>query len=186
MKKLKPVNAEAEVVGRVFKAFFSGVDLNNYRDILQRYGVADASQIDTAGWYKHALCLELFGEIEKRPAVFDEVALGIASIRASSLDRHFTSTETALAALPEMIAVNHRNTCDYIKVEFNSSTRAVVEDHTIWPHDSMYGVLWEIVRTFAADFVLRRTSVSVDPATGNEYGVYEIHWRDRDGRNGGG
>lgn len=179
MKKLKPFNEDAEVIGSMFKSFFVSVNLDNFKDILQKYGLDSAEEIDPQGWYKHSLCMEIFREIEKRPAVFDEVSLGIASIKVGNLDQYFTSTRAALEALPGMNAASHRNTTDYIKVEFSGPNRATIEDHTIWPHDAMYGVFWELVRTFAADFVVRRTRVATDPVTGDEYGVYEIMWQDR-------
>lgn len=179
MKKLKPFNEDAEVIGRVFKAFFTGVNLDHYPEILRQYGLNGAHEIDEEVWYKHALCMDLFREIEKRPAIFDVVALGIASVREINTARDFANTQAALAALPGLVASNHRNSTDYIKVEFPAPSRAVIEDHTIWPHDSMYGVLWEVVRIHASDFVLRRTSVGIDPVTGDEYGVYEVHWQDR-------
>lgn len=176
MKKLKPFNPDAEVIGSVFQAYFASVNLDNFKHILQAYGLNSAQDIDPQQWYKHSLCMDIFREIEKQPAMFDEVSLGMASAKVSNLQQYFTNTHDALAALPGLTASSHRNTTDYIKVDFLSENHAVVEDHTVWPHDAIYGLFFELVRTFSSDFMIRRTSIATDEVTGDEVGIYDITW----------
>lgn len=178
MKKLKPFNENAEVIGSMFKAYFASINLDNFRPILQAYGLDSAEDIKPESWYKHSLCMDIFKEIERQPAQFDEVSLGMASIKVANMARAYTNVREALEALPESTRRSHRNTTDYITVEFVGDSHAVIEDHTAWPHDAMYGVFWELVRTFCQSFVVRRTGVQLDRVTGDEFGIYDITWQD--------
>lgn len=168
----------AQSLGQLLEVFFLSIQLEEFRPVLRKYGVAHDFESDK--WYPTALILEIFEEIQKAPnASANLVSIGMKVTEAIDFKSRFPTFNDFMAALPQLEQeMHHGNPGRFEVYQIDDETLEVV-DRTIWPHDLEYGVLYGICRLYQNERrrLVERTSVSIDPETGDEAGIYRITWR---------
>ncbi|MBI5957119.1 MAG: hypothetical protein HY866_00190 [Chloroflexi bacterium] len=178
MKKLSARKdiQNTQSLGQLLQVFFLSIELDEYKTILQKYGI---TEFKGDQWYPTKLILEVFEEIEKRyNSIQNLVSIGLKVTEAIDFRSRFPTFDSFMAAFPQMEHEMHRNNPGDFEVTRIGPKSIEIVDRTVWPHDLEYGVLYGICRLYQDqhDYLVERTEIVVDPQTGDEVGIYQITW----------
>jgi len=177
VKKLIPQTPEAETIGTNARAILKSINLKNFQHILEKYAI---TTIEPDKWYPHTLILDVMRDIQDRKmeGMFDLVSIGMQVVDRDTPRMLPTLPET-LFALPKLDArLHHGSPRNYI-VEQVDERCIRIEDYTPWPHDLVFGILWQLTMKYKDDNVkptVERVAEKFDAAHGDEVGIYEIRW----------
>lgn len=174
MKKLLPQTSDAECIGLLAGAILKSINLEKFQHILDKY---QFTAIQPDEWYSHGLLLDILREIrDNNNAMYNMVSIGMQTVDKDA-PRMAASLSEVLFALPALYQRMHRGVTSSYNVENLSEQCIRVKDLTPWPHDMVFGMMWQIVALYDISATVERTSVEFDEEYGDEIGIYEISWK---------
>ncbi|NDJ76657.1 MAG: hypothetical protein GYB65_10395 [Chloroflexi bacterium] len=177
MKKLVPQTPDALAHGSVASSLLTAVGQKNFVHILEKHNI---TTVEPDGWYSHALLLDVLRDIrDNKTAMYDLMSIGMQLVDRDA-PLVFPTLENVLFAVPQIDATQHRNSPGSYIVTRIDERCIQLKDYTPWPHDLVYGLLWEIIRKYE-DTVegtpsIKRVGVEYDATHGDEIGIYEVRW----------
>ena len=176
MKKLAPRTPNAEIIGQMAASLLRSVNLDNFKSILESYGM---DEIDPEVWYPEAVVHDIMREIrDGDDAMFDLVSIGMSNIDRDA-PKQAPDLLTMLNALPQIHNSNYRNHNHTYEVRQVDDRLIEVTDRTPWPHDVIFGVLWQVTTKYSTlneHYRVERIRTEFDPDIDDEIGIYHITW----------
>lgn len=173
MKKLLPQTADAECIGVLAGAMLKSINLEDFQQILDKYHF---TTIQPDKWYSHGLLLDILREVrDSKNASYNMVSIGMKTVDEDG-PRIAASLSEVLFALPALYERMHRGVSSSYSVEKVSEQCVRVKDLTPWPHDMVFGMLWQIAKLYDFSAIVNRTATEFDEERGDEIGIYEISW----------
>jgi hypothetical protein len=181
VKKLKPYSENAEVIGRAAIGILMSVNRKHYQPILDRHNITD---LDPNTWYSHKMFLEVMREIRDHShgmdAMYDLMAIGMKVAEKGLEGVELPDIKSFFLSDGFRVDLMHRGQRPGYAVSHQEGERKIIiEDHTPWPHDFMFGIYYVFARHFDEPdrkVSVQRIGIEIDHNTGDEYGIYEITW----------
>lgn len=178
MKKLTRRNdiTEAQSMGLVLQAFLVSVQREEYQDILEKHAI---SNFEANTWYPMELILEIFETLQTNTnSIQNLVSIGIKVVDVIDFKSRFPTLMDLLNYLPQLEHELHKNNPGWWQISRPSQNCIEIQDHTVWPHDLEYGVLYGFTNLYQHEnnYTLERVRIELDKETGDEVGVYHISW----------
>lgn len=174
----------SEGLGSAMRNFF--VSLTNdetlplVQQVFAKYGV---EELHDDQWYPVQLTMDVFRLVEdkKTNASTNLVALGMAYVDTVTFPPEVNTVLFGLTALQQTYHLNVRYAPDtegYV-VHQISDNHLQIEDHTPFPHDTVFGFIWGIARRFRPSkdsFPMVDRSVFNPDDPDSDGALYNVKW----------
>jgi hypothetical protein len=171
---------DVEICGRAMLALLECVIAPDIMHLLKRHHL---EKIDADQWYPLQSWLDVFQDIIKELGFqgnLDLVAIGMKFVEKAQLPSGIHTLEDALIATNDTYQLNHRNGyAGEMAIIILGPGHLQVIDHTPYPEDFTYGMLYRLARQFnppGVSPIVRHDDQSPCRQRGDDSCTYDITW----------
>ena len=153
MEPLQAFDPDTEVSGRAMLALYNCMDKDAVLPIIQKHGLH--REFDSESWYPMQLWLDIFRDIlvvQGFQGTLNLVDIGRRYAETAILPEGVDTLEDAIIAVNDTYQLNHRGGyAGELSIVIMGEGQVQVIDHTPYPCDFTYGVLYGLAQCFRTE-----------------------------------